>query len=150
MISLGNKYPRHRENHRDAENTEMAPSVHFQSAFSAIRPSSMFQAAHRGMLQRNRLLTSVLSQRFGLFLAKTKMIGGDNMAEQQVSKELLEFIKPIMERVDFRAPDLAAASCGCSCGCSGGGGGGGGGGSGRIASDLLRARGILPSESTQR
>lgn len=57
------------------------------------------------------------------------------MAQQRLPDDLVKFMKPLLERVDFRAPDLAAASCGCGCGCSGGGGGGGG--SGKIARDLL-------------
>jgi len=60
--------------------------------------------------------------------------------------DMLKFIEPLLARVDFAAPNLAAASCGCGCGCSGGGGGGGGGGSGRIARELLAARGALPKE----
>lgn len=59
------------------------------------------------------------------------------MAEIKISNELAEFIKPALERVDFTAPDLAAATCGCGCGCSGGGGGGGGGGNAKLAQDLL-------------
>lgn len=57
------------------------------------------------------------------------------MAEIKVSDELAAFIRPLLERVDFSAPDLAAATCGCGCGCSGGGGGGGG--NAKLARDLV-------------
>lgn len=59
------------------------------------------------------------------------------MAQQRFPDDIVKFLKPLLERVDFQAPDLAAATCGCGCGCSGGGGGGGGGGSGKVARELL-------------
>lgn len=61
------------------------------------------------------------------------------MAELRLGEDVLQFVRPLLERVDFSAPDLAASSCGCGCGCSGGGGGGGGGGSGKVANDLIIA-----------
>ena len=58
------------------------------------------------------------------------------MADLKFTPELEKFLKPLLERVDFSAPDLAARTCGCGCGCSGGGGGGGGGNA-KLAQALL-------------
>ncbi|MCS6305364.1 MAG: hypothetical protein H8K07_17110 [Nitrospira sp.] len=65
------------------------------------------------------------------------------MAEKAIPDDIAKFIQPLLARVDFSAPDLAARTCGCGCGCSGGGGGGGGGGNARLALNLLEARGVL-------
>ena len=68
------------------------------------------------------------------------------MADPRLTENVLKFVKPLLERVDFRAPDLAASTCGCGCGCSGGGGGGGGGGSGKIARELMFPEALRPEK----
>lgn len=70
------------------------------------------------------------------------------MAEQ-LSRELIDFIRPLVEPIEFVTIGVAGREMKCSCCCQGGLGAGSGSSSGKLALDLLRAQGIIRAESQE-